>query len=98
MHILSWMILGLVAGFVGSKVVNKRGDGILMDIIIGVVGAILGGWLFGLFGMAGVNGLNIWSLFVAVIGAIVLLVAYHALSPYRLTPASSGLAYPTRPE
>jgi len=73
------MILGLVAGFVGSKVVNKRGDGILMDIIIGVVGAILGGWLFGLFGMAGVNGLNIWSLFVAVIGAIVLLVAYHAL-------------------
>jgi len=79
MHILSWMILGLVAGFVGSKVVNKRGDGILMDIIIGVVGAILGGWLFGLFGMAGVNGLNIWSLFVAVIGAIGLLMAYHAV-------------------
>ena len=79
MHILSWMILGLVAGFIGSKIVNKHGDGIFLDIVIGVVGAMLGGWLFSLFGIAGVNGLNIWSLFVAVIGAIVLLMAYHAV-------------------
>jgi uncharacterized membrane protein YeaQ/YmgE (transglycosylase-associated protein family) len=79
MQILSWIILGLVAGFIGSKIVNKRGDGIILDIVIGVVGAMLGGWLFSALGMAGANGLNIWSLFIAVIGSIALLVAYHAV-------------------
>jgi len=79
MHIITWMILGLVAGFIGSKIVNKHGDGILLDIVIGVVGALLGGWLFSLFGATGVTGLNIWSLFVAVVGSMVLLVAYHAV-------------------
>jgi uncharacterized membrane protein YeaQ/YmgE (transglycosylase-associated protein family) len=79
MHFLTWIILGLVAGFIGSKIVNKHGDGIILDIIIGIVGALLGGWLFSLFGETGVTGLNIWSLFVAVIGSIVLLVAYHAV-------------------
>ena len=80
MQLLSWVILGLGAGFIGSRIVNRHGDGILLDIIIGIVGAILGGWLFSLFGMAAVNGLNIWSLFVAVIGATVLLIAYHAVA------------------
>lgn len=79
MHIITWIILGLVAGFIGSKIVNKQGEGLILDIIIGIVGALLGGWLFGLFGETGVTGLNIWSLFVAVIGSIVLLVAYHAV-------------------
>jgi uncharacterized membrane protein YeaQ/YmgE (transglycosylase-associated protein family) len=79
MQLLSWMILGLGAGFISSRIVNKHGDGILLYMIMGVVGAILGGWLFSLLGTAGVNGLNIWSLFVAVIGAIGLLMAYHAV-------------------
>ena len=70
---------GLIAGFIGSKVVNKSGEGFFLDIILGVVGAVVGGWLFGLFGMAGVSGLNLYSLLVAVVGAIVFLVVYHAI-------------------
>ncbi len=80
MSVLAWIILGLIAGFVGSKVVNKRGEGLLLDIILGIVGAVVGGWLFNRFGMAGVTGLNIYSLIVAVVGAIVILVIYHALT------------------
>jgi uncharacterized membrane protein YeaQ/YmgE (transglycosylase-associated protein family) len=79
MSILAWIILGLVAGFIGSKVVNKSGEGFILDIILGVVGAIVGGWIFSVFGAHGVTGLNIYSLIVAVIGAIVVLFAYHAI-------------------
>ncbi len=79
MSFLAWIILGLIAGFIGSKIVNKTGEGIFLDIILGIVGAIVGGWLFSLFGAHGVTGLNIYSMFVAVIGAIVVLVIYHAL-------------------
>ncbi|MFZ3262619.1 MAG: GlsB/YeaQ/YmgE family stress response membrane protein [Terriglobales bacterium] len=79
MSILAWIVLGLVAGFIGSKVVNKSGEGFFLDIILGVVGAVVGGWLFNTFGASGVSGLNIYSLFVAVIGAIIVLVAYHAI-------------------
>jgi uncharacterized membrane protein YeaQ/YmgE (transglycosylase-associated protein family) len=79
MGILAWIVLGLIAGFIGSKVVNKSGEGFFLDIILGVVGAVVGGWLFSIFGAGGVNGLNIYSLFVAVVGAIVVLVAYHAI-------------------
>jgi uncharacterized membrane protein YeaQ/YmgE (transglycosylase-associated protein family) len=76
---LAWIILGLVAGFIGSKIVNKRGEGVFLDIILGIVGAIVGGFLFNMFGAHGVSGLNIYSLFVAVIGAIVVLWVYHAV-------------------
>lgn len=79
MSIIAWIILGLIAGFVGSKIVNKRGEGLLRDILLGVVGAVVGGWLFHAFGAAGVSGLNLYSLLVAVIGAIVVLVLYHAI-------------------
>ena len=79
MSFLAWIVLGLIAGFIGSKIVNKTGEGFFLDIILGIVGAIIGGWLFSLFGAHGVTGLNIYSLFVAVIGAIVVLVVYHAL-------------------
>ncbi len=79
MSIIAWIILGLIAGFVGSKIVNKRGEGLLRDILLGVVGAVVGGWLFHAFGAAGVTGLNLYSLLVAVIGAIVVLVLYHAI-------------------
>ena len=71
--------MGLIAGFVGSKIVNKTGEGIFLDIILGIVGAIVGGWVFSLVGGHGVTGLNIYSMFVAVIGAIIVLVIYHAL-------------------
>ncbi len=76
---LAWIILGLVAGFIGSKLVNKRGEGLFLDILLGIVGAIVGGWLFNRFGANGVSGLNLYSLVVAVVGAVVILVVYHAL-------------------
>lgn len=79
MSILAWVILGLLAGFIGSKIVNKRGEGLLLDIVLGIVGAVVGGWVFSFFGASGVTGLNIYSLVVAVIGAIIVLVLFHAL-------------------
>jgi uncharacterized membrane protein YeaQ/YmgE (transglycosylase-associated protein family) len=79
MSILAWIVLGLVAGFIGSKVVNKSGEGLILDLVLGIVGAVVGGWLFSLFGAHGVTGLNIYSFVVAVVGAIVVLVVYHAI-------------------
>jgi uncharacterized membrane protein YeaQ/YmgE (transglycosylase-associated protein family) len=73
-------VLGLISGFVASKLVNKSGEGLLMDIVLGIVGAVLGGWLFNAFGMPGVSGLNLYSFAVAVIGAVVFLIVYHALT------------------
>jgi uncharacterized membrane protein YeaQ/YmgE (transglycosylase-associated protein family) len=80
MSILAWIVLGLIAGFLASKIVNKTGEGMLVDIILGVVGSVVGGWLFSAFGMPGVTGLNVYSLIVAVIGAAVFLIIYHALT------------------
>jgi uncharacterized membrane protein YeaQ/YmgE (transglycosylase-associated protein family) len=79
MSFIAWIILGLLAGFIGSKLVNKRGEGIILDVLLGVVGAVVGGWLFNRFGAVGVTGLNLYSLLVAVIGAVVVLIVYHAL-------------------
>jgi uncharacterized membrane protein YeaQ/YmgE (transglycosylase-associated protein family) len=79
MSIIAWLILGLIAGFIGSKIVNKSGEGVLLDIILGIVGAVVGGYVFSLFGASGVNGLNIYSLVVAVVGSILVLVIYHAI-------------------
>ena len=79
MGFIAWIILGLIAGFIGSKVVNKSGEGVFLDIILGIIGALVGGWVFSLVGAHGVTGLNIYSLFVAVIGSIVVLVLYHML-------------------
>ena len=79
MSILAWIVLGLIAGFLGSKLVNKTGEGIILDIVLGVVGAVVGGWVFSMFGAHGVTGLNIYSLVVAVVGALIVLVVYHAI-------------------
>lgn len=79
MSYLAWVVLGLVAGFIGSKIVNKSGSGIILDILLGIVGALVGGWLFTLFGASGVSGLNLYSLAVAVVGAIVVLIVFHAI-------------------
>jgi uncharacterized membrane protein YeaQ/YmgE (transglycosylase-associated protein family) len=80
MSFLAWIVLGLIAGFIGSKIVNKSGSGMVIDIILGIIGAIVGGWLFQTFGAAGVTGLNLYSVVVAAVGAIVVLVVYHAIS------------------
>jgi uncharacterized membrane protein YeaQ/YmgE (transglycosylase-associated protein family) len=80
MSIITWILLGLVSGFIASKLVNKTGEGVFLDIVLGIVGAFVGGFLFHLFGATGVNGFNLWSMFVAVIGAVVVLVIKHAIT------------------
>lgn len=84
MSFIAWIVLGLVAGFIAGKLVNKSGEGMLWDIVLGIVGAVVGGWLFNVIGMAGVTGLNMYSLLVAVIGAAVSLVLYHTMTTRRL--------------
>ena len=79
MSIIAWIILGLISGFIASKIVNRTGEGFILDVVLGVVGAIVGGFIFAQFGAAGVTGLNVYSMFVAVIGAIVVLILYHAV-------------------
>lgn len=79
MSFLVWLVLGLVAGFLGSKIVNKKGEGLILDILLGIVGAVVGGWLAGFFGLSGVTGLNLYSLVISVAGAVVVLLTYHAI-------------------
>jgi uncharacterized membrane protein YeaQ/YmgE (transglycosylase-associated protein family) len=83
MSIISWIILGLIAGFIGSKIVNRQGQGFWLDIALGIIGAIVGGFLFEFFGGTGITGLNIWSMIVAIVGSIVVLVVYNALATRR---------------
>ena len=79
MSFIGWVVLGLLAGFVASKVVDRAGEGVLPDILLGTVGAVIGGLLGSLIGKVGMSGLNLWSLFVAGIGAVLALAAYHLL-------------------
>jgi uncharacterized membrane protein YeaQ/YmgE (transglycosylase-associated protein family) len=79
MSIIGWLILGLIAGFIASRIVNKAGEGLILDIVLGIIGAFIGGYLFSVFGAEGVTGFNLYSMFVAIIGAIVVLVIYHAI-------------------
>ena len=83
MSIIGWIIFGLIAGFIASKIVNRSGEGLLLDIVLGIVGAVVGGYIFAFFGSEGVTGFNIYSMVVAVIGAVVVLVIYHAISGRR---------------
>jgi len=80
MGIISWIILGLIAGFIGSKIVDKQGQGFWLNIALGIVGALVGGFLFDQLGASGVTGLNIYSMLVAIIGSIVVLLLYNAVS------------------
>ena len=80
MSIIGWIVLGLISGFIASKIVNKQGEGFLLDVVLGVVGAIVGGFLFSFFGKQGVDGVNLYSMMVAVIGAIVVLFIYHSFT------------------
>jgi uncharacterized membrane protein YeaQ/YmgE (transglycosylase-associated protein family) len=79
MSIIAWIILGLIAGFIASKIVNRTGEGLVLDVLLGIGGALVGGWLFHIVGMSGVTGLNLYSMVVATIGAAVVLVVYHGL-------------------
>jgi uncharacterized membrane protein YeaQ/YmgE (transglycosylase-associated protein family) len=83
MSIVGWILLGLLAGWIASKIVNKSGQGFLLDIVLGIVGAIVGGYLFALVGAEGITGFNVYSMVVAVIGAVIVLIGYHALSGRR---------------
>jgi len=83
MGIIAWVVLGLVAGFIASKIVHHHGRGLVIDIALGVVGALVGGFLFRLIGGHGITGFNLWSLFVAVIGAVVLLLIWNVVSGHR---------------
>lgn len=77
MHIIGWLVLGLIAGFIASKIVNRQGSGIILDIVLGIVGAFVGGYIFTLLGGHSATGFNFYSLIVAIVGAIVVLVIYH---------------------
>lgn len=83
MSIIAWIILGLIAGFIASRIVNARGQGLMLDIVLGIVGAIVGGVLFQAFGAQGITGLNLYSMIVAVVGSIVVLWIYHAVADRR---------------
>ena len=83
MSIISWIILGLIAGFVGGKIVNREGQGFWLNIALGIVGALVGGVLFDLFGASGVTGLNIYSMIVAIVGSVVVLLIYNAVMGHR---------------
>ena len=77
MSILSWLILGLIGGFVGSKIINGHGEGLLMDIALGIAGAVVGGFLLSQFNLGGISGLNIPSMFAAIVGSIIVIFLYH---------------------
>ncbi len=79
MGVLAWIVVGLIAGFIGSRVVNKRGEGFFRDMILGILGAIVGGAMFTRLGYEGVTGINLYSILVAIVGAVVVLMIYHAL-------------------
>ncbi|RZK95552.1 MAG: GlsB/YeaQ/YmgE family stress response membrane protein [Methylobacterium sp.] len=86
MSLLAWIVLGLIAGFIGSKIVNNTGQGLVVDILLGIVGAVVGGFLFNQFDQPGVSGVNLYSLLVAVVGAVVVLWLYHTLAGRRRIP------------
>jgi uncharacterized membrane protein YeaQ/YmgE (transglycosylase-associated protein family) len=79
MSILGWIVLGLIAGWIANKIVNREGEGFFLDIVLGIVGALVGGLIFAALGGSGVTGFNLYSMVVAIIGAIVVLVVYHAM-------------------
>ena len=82
-------ILGLLAGFIAGKIVNKRGAGFFLDIVLGIAGALVGGVIFSrIFGWSGITGLNLWSLFVAVIGSVIVVFSLRAV-----LESNAGRAY-----
>ena len=85
MSILAWIVVGLIGGFIGSLIVNRRGQGLFGDLVLGIIGAVVAGWAATRLGYSNVTGINLYSILVAAVGAIILLVAYHALRGRRAT-------------
>lgn len=83
MSLIGWIIFGLLSGFIASKVVNERGEGCILNVVLGLVGALVGGFIFSHIGGTSVTGFNLYSIFVAIIGAIVVLLLYHAITGRR---------------
>jgi uncharacterized membrane protein YeaQ/YmgE (transglycosylase-associated protein family) len=83
MSIVAWIVLGLISGFIASRVMNKSGEGFVVDVLLGVVGAVVGGFIFNAIGSVGVTGFNVWSMFVAVVGAMIVLAIKHAFTGRR---------------
>jgi uncharacterized membrane protein YeaQ/YmgE (transglycosylase-associated protein family) len=83
MGIFSWIVLGAIAGWIGSRIVNKQGEGMFLDIVLGIVGALVGGWIFAAVGSTGVTGLNLWSVLVSVFGSVLVLFLYHSFSRHQ---------------
>jgi uncharacterized membrane protein YeaQ/YmgE (transglycosylase-associated protein family) len=79
MSIIAWLVVGLLAGWIGSMIVNRGGEGLIMDIVLGVIGAFVGGFLFNMLGHSGVTGINLYSIFVAAVGAVIVLFIFHAV-------------------
>jgi uncharacterized membrane protein YeaQ/YmgE (transglycosylase-associated protein family) len=77
--LLVWIGVGFVAGFIASKMINQTGNGLVLDSVLGIVGAVVTGWLFNTFGMNDVSGMNAYSFLVAAVGAMAVLVVYHLL-------------------
>jgi uncharacterized membrane protein YeaQ/YmgE (transglycosylase-associated protein family) len=84
MGILAWLGLGLVAGFLASFIVNKGGEGMFMDIVLGVIGAVVGGFIAQFAGFEGISGFNLYSIAIAVGGAVLVLILYHAFARRRV--------------
>jgi uncharacterized membrane protein YeaQ/YmgE (transglycosylase-associated protein family) len=84
MPILAWIVVGIIGGFIGSRFVNSGNDGLIGDLFLGVIGAVVGGWAFNQFGHAGATGINLYSILVSAVGSIIVLVVYHALTGRRL--------------
>ena len=80
MSVLAWVALGLIAGFVASNIFSRSGQGLLLDLMLGIIGAVVGGYLFAAIGATGITGFNLYSMLVAIVGAIVVLWVYHAFS------------------
>jgi uncharacterized membrane protein YeaQ/YmgE (transglycosylase-associated protein family) len=81
---LAWIVIGALAGWLASIAMKtNREQGLLIDIVVGIVGAFIGGFVFNALGIGGVTGFNIWSLFVAFIGAVILLAILRAVSGRR---------------
>lgn len=79
MSFLAWIVLGLIAGYLGSQIVSKEGEGMILDIILGIIGAVVGGWFFSKFGASGVTGINLYSILVAVVGSVLVVLLYHTI-------------------
>jgi len=85
MPFIAWIILGLLAGFLGSKIANRTGKGVLLDLMIGVAGALLGGFIFEKFSARGASDLNLWSLSFATSGAVFLVIVFHTFRRLKMS-------------